>query len=201
MLWSPLGLILEMHFYSMFHKPSCPDCKSSKMLQHTLLPCLKAPIHSYFITPILQSLHWLQVRDRIVFKILLLIFHCLKGSAPHFNISLVHEYTPVRSLRSSNSGSLIVPKSTKTWGEWAFAHAGPTLWNKLPLFIKDSMSPDSFKSNLKTHLFNASSWLSYSLTVFVLSIVLISIFPYAPRALYRVDLALYESYELLLLLL
>ena len=31
-----------------------------------------------------------------------------------FTISLVHKYTPVRSLRSSNSGSL-VPKSTKTW--------------------------------------------------------------------------------------
>ena len=108
------------------------------------------------ITPILQSLHWLQVRDRIVFKILLLIFHCLKGSTPHYNISLVHKYTPVRSLRSSNSGSLVVPKSSKTWGERAFAHAGPTLWHKLPLVIKNSMSPDAFKSNLKTHLFNAS---------------------------------------------
>ena len=104
------------------------------------------------ITPILQSLHWLQVRDCIVFKILLLIFHCLKGSAPHYNISLVHKYTPVRPLRSSNSGSLVVPKSSKTWGERAFAHAGPNLWNKLPLVIKNSTSPDPFKSNLKTHL-------------------------------------------------
>ena len=97
-----------------------------------------------------------RVRDGIVFKILPIIFHCLKGSAPHYNITLVHEYTPVRSLHSSNSGSLVVPKSTKTWGERAFAHSGPTLWNNLPLVIKNSMSPDSFKSNLKNHLFNAS---------------------------------------------
>ena len=47
-----------------------------------------------------------------------------------------------RSLCSSNSGSH-VPNSTKTWGEWAFAHAGPTLWNNLPLAIKNSMSPVS----------------------------------------------------------
>ena len=31
----------------------------------------------------------------------------------------------------------------------------------------------------------------------VLCIVLISIFSYAPKALYRVDMALYKSYELL----
>ena len=41
------------------------------------------------ITPILQSLHWLPIKDRIVFKILLLIFHCVQGSAPQYNISLV----------------------------------------------------------------------------------------------------------------
>ena len=36
------------------------------------------------ITPILQSLHWLQVRDRIGVNILLLVFHCLKGFAAHY---------------------------------------------------------------------------------------------------------------------
>ena len=51
------------------------------------------------ITPILQSLHWLPIKDRIVFKILLLIFHCVQGSAPQYNISLVHPYIPARNLR------------------------------------------------------------------------------------------------------
>ena len=108
------------------------------------------------ITPTLKSLHWLQVNDRIIFKILLLVFHCIKGSAPHYNIGLVSNYTPVRSLRSSNSGSLVVPKSTKTWGERAFAHAGPALWNSLPAVIRSCNTPESFKRSLKTYLFNAS---------------------------------------------
>ena len=69
------------------------------------------------ITPILQSLHWLPIKDRIVFKILLLIFHCVQGSAPQYNISLVHPYIPARNLRSSTSRALIIPKSTKTWGK------------------------------------------------------------------------------------
>ena len=46
------------------------------------------------------------------------------------NINLVHKYTPVRSLCSSNSGSLDVPKSAKTWGERAIAQASPALWNE-----------------------------------------------------------------------
>ena len=68
------------------------------------------------------------------------------------------------------------------------AHAGLTLWNNLPQVNKNAMSPDSFKRNLKTHLFNASLFLlavlrsvimwhkrTIPLNVFVLSIVLISI--------------------------
>ena len=125
------------------------------------------------ITPILKSLHWLQVRDRIIFKILLLTFHCVQGTAPQYNIDLVHNYTPVRSLRSSNSGSLVIPKFATTWGTRAFAHAGPTLWNNLPSVIKNCSSSDSFKSGLKTHLFNDSFWLLMPL-YFVLSYFLIT---------------------------
>ena len=64
-----------------------------------LLPCLRNTIISPFFCNHFIGYN-LQVRDRIVFKILLLVFHCLKGSAPHYNISLVQKYTPVRSLRS-----------------------------------------------------------------------------------------------------
>ena len=35
------------------------------------------------ISPVLQLLHWLPVKDRIIFKILLLTFHCVHGSAPN----------------------------------------------------------------------------------------------------------------------
>ena len=105
------------------------------------------------ITPILQSLHWLPVKDRIVFKILLLIFHCVQGSAPQYNISLVQSYKPARNLRSSTSQALCIPKTTKVWGERAFSHAGPYLWNTLPEDIKTCQSSETFKNLLKTYLF------------------------------------------------
>ena len=38
------------------------------------------------ITPVLKSLHWLPVEKRVVFKIILLLFHCMHGSAPPHNL-------------------------------------------------------------------------------------------------------------------
>ena len=170
MLWYLLGLILGILFYLICHKPRSPNYKGFKMRQHVFITLSKKHTH---ITPILKSLHWLQVRDRIILKILLMTFHCVQGTAPQYYIDLVHNYTPVRSLRSSNSGSLIIPKFATTWGTRAFAHAGPTLWNNLPSVIKHCSSSDSFKSGLKTHLFNASFWLLMPL-YFILSYFLIT---------------------------
>ena len=109
--------------------------------------------HSH-ITPVLKSLHWLPVEQRVIFKILLLLFHCIHGSAPFYNTSLIHQYAPSRSLRSQNFGLLVIPKIKTKWGERTFAHAAPSAWNSLPRTIKDSSSVEMFKSNLKTYMFN-----------------------------------------------
>ena len=108
------------------------------------------------ITPILQNLHWLPVKDRIVFKILLLVYHIVNETAPEYNKSLLRQYQTTRTLRSSNSGLLHIPLSKKSWGERAFAHAGPALWNSLPQELKNSNSSASFKGNLKSHLFTCA---------------------------------------------
>ena len=108
------------------------------------------------ITPILKSLHWLPVQERIRFKILLLVYHVIEGTAPDYNVCLFRQYQPSRTLRSSTSGLLHIPFSRKSWGERAFAHAGPTLWNSLPRELKDSSSITSFRSNLKSYLFSSA---------------------------------------------
>jgi len=54
------------------------------------------------ITPILINLHWLPVRYRINFKILLLTFKAFYGMAPSYIIDLIHIKTITRySLRST----------------------------------------------------------------------------------------------------
>ena len=101
------------------------------------------------ITPILKTLHWLPVKERIIFKILLFVYYIVNGTAPDYNKSLLRLYQPTRTLRSSNSGLLQIPLSKKSWGERAFAHAGPALWNSLPQELKDSNSSTSFKGEVQ----------------------------------------------------
>ncbi len=50
---------------------------------------------SEHISPVLESLHWLPVRFRIDFKILMLTYKALHGLAPHYLSQLLSVYTPV----------------------------------------------------------------------------------------------------------
>lgn len=105
-------------------------------------------------SPLLYQLHWLPVKARIHFKILLFAYKCIHNQAPKYLSDLIKLKPQVRFLRSSGSSSLIIPRtSTKTYGDRAFSTAAPYLWNQLPSSIKDSQSICTFKELLKTHLF------------------------------------------------
>uniref|UniRef100_A0A8K9WPT9 Reverse transcriptase domain-containing protein n=1 Tax=Oncorhynchus mykiss TaxID=8022 RepID=A0A8K9WPT9_ONCMY len=109
----------------------------------------------YHITPVLASLHWLPVKARADFKVLLLTYKALHGLAPTYLSDLVLPYIPTRTLRSQDAGLLIVPRISKqTAGGRAFSYRAPFLWNGLP--TRDANSVSTFKSLLKTHLFSGS---------------------------------------------
>ncbi len=107
------------------------------------------------ITPILQSLHWLPIKFRISYKILLLAYKALNDLAPVYLTNLLSRYNPTRSLRSQNSGLLVVPRIAKsTKGGRTFSYLAPKLWNSLPDNVRGSDTLSLFKSRLKTHLFS-----------------------------------------------
>ena len=107
------------------------------------------------ITPILKELHWLPVKQRIIYKLMLMTYKSLHGKAPNYISELIIVKEPVRTLRSNVSTILHrTTVNTVTYGERAFSHAAPELWNELPSRIRNSDTLDSFKSSLKTHLFD-----------------------------------------------
>ncbi|KXJ05812.1 hypothetical protein AC249_AIPGENE17706 [Exaiptasia diaphana] len=107
------------------------------------------------ITPLLKDLHWLPVRQRINYKILLLTFKALHGLTPSYISELISVYKPKRTLRSSKELLLSVkPYSMKTYGSRSFSVAAPTLWNSLPSDLRNIDSLLSFKKELKTYLFS-----------------------------------------------
>ena len=108
---------------------------------------------STHITPVMQELHWLPIRQRIVYKILLLTYKILVGEAPAYLSDLVSRYNPKRTLRSSSRALLSEkPCKTTTYGR-SFSNVAPKLWNALPDNLRMSRTLTNFKSGLKTHLF------------------------------------------------
>ncbi len=55
-----------------------------QMVQNAAARLLTGVRKREHITPVLISLHWLPVRFRIDFKVLLLVFKCLNGLAPEY---------------------------------------------------------------------------------------------------------------------
>ena len=106
------------------------------------------------ITPVLFALHWLPIRQRIQFKLLLLVYRCTHQLAPDYLTDLVVPYVPARSLRSADLNLLTVKLyNLERYGRRSFSVAGPSLWNALPSAIRNSVSLPAFRSSLKTHLF------------------------------------------------
>ena len=70
------------------------------------------------ITPVLKELHWLPVKQRIIFKILLLTYKAQKALAPQYISDFLVHYKPSRALRSSDKKLLQVPHfKLKTYGD------------------------------------------------------------------------------------
>uniref|UniRef100_A0A8K9XAS1 Reverse transcriptase domain-containing protein n=1 Tax=Oncorhynchus mykiss TaxID=8022 RepID=A0A8K9XAS1_ONCMY len=91
------------------------------------------------ITPVLASRHWLPVKARADFNVLLLTYKALHGLAPTYLSDLVLPYIPTRMLRSQDAGLLIVPSISKqTAGGRAFSYTAQFLWNGLPTHVRDA---------------------------------------------------------------
>ena len=106
------------------------------------------------ITPVLKSLRLIPAEQRIRYKIAVLGFKCVYGSAPDYLHNLVELHTPRRTLRSSSDKlTLSIPKVRTLYGERSFRYHCAVEWNTLPYDIRSCESLDSFKALLKTYLF------------------------------------------------
>ena len=103
---------------------------------------------------LLQSLHWLPVKERIDFKVALLTYKVRNTSTPDYlNCLLTNRVINSVTLRSSSKQVLHVPRSRTVCGARAFSIAAPTIWNKLPADVQMANSAACFKSRLKTFSF------------------------------------------------
>lgn len=124
------------------------------------------------VTPMLKSLHWLKINERIQYKTISIIYKTLNSSQPSYLHQLL-TVQPPRSTRSSCYVTLLRPSCTSSLAatDRSFRNVAPRIWNKLPPFLRQysstassdhslpkptpvfSLNPSRFLSSLKTYLF------------------------------------------------
>ena len=103
----------------------------------------------------LKSLHWLNIEDRIMFKVLCIVYRCVNKQGPQFLNEMFHRKEKTRTFRSNNQNYLDIPVTkSKSYGNRAFSVLGARVWNRLPLDIRNQPTLLSFRKLLKTELFN-----------------------------------------------
>ena len=137
---------------------------------------------STHIAPILKSLHWLKVNERIEYKLLSLTYKVLTTAQP----SYLHNLISLQPPRSTRSSSVVTPCRPPTISslkitDRSFRYASLRLWKQLPDSfhqphhscldspphplinsslssspLSSSITPSLFHSKLKTYLFNKS---------------------------------------------
>ena len=112
------------------------------------------------ITPLLRELHWLRVPERIQFRLCVLVYRCLDGSALLYLSEGIRRTTDNSArlrLRSADTTTLHVPSSRhSTLGDRSFFIAAPRAWNELPPTFRSVTSLTIFRRELKTLLFRRS---------------------------------------------
>ena len=98
----------------------------------------------------LRELHWLNVESRIVFKILLLVYKIIKGQCSD-NLSF-----QFKSFNGRPDDFLLLktPNFESKYGKRIFEYNGSRLWNALPVDIRVVEDVGTFKSRIKTMLFD-----------------------------------------------
>ena len=99
--------------------------------------------------PLLRSLHWLPVKQRVTYKMATLTFKVLSSSTPTYLHDLIQPAVPVRPLRSSDAPLLSAARTRTELARRAFSVAAPHTWNSLPSDIRSCHTFHTFKNTSK----------------------------------------------------
>ena len=106
----------------------------------------KKKIPSGALDQFIMDHHWLKVKYRHLYKILLIVHNCLQQNAPEEIRAMIQQGDSNRRLRLRET------RFHNKYGYRAFSHAGPKLWNLLPIAIRNEDDTTKFKKDLKSFL-------------------------------------------------
>jgi len=90
----------------------------------------------------LPELYWLDVPERLAYKLSVMVYSCMHGQAPQYLMDFCHPTSIVASrqqLRSTSRRLLVVPRCRlSTIARQAYSVVGQSVWNSLPDYLRDS---------------------------------------------------------------
>ena len=96
--------------------------------QSARVVCKKYKNDHNSVTELMWGLHWLPIRARIQYKILLLVYRAFTNGSPTYLADMMTSCNPVRSTHSSQVNLLVMPhQKLNKYCEKAFAVVGPLL--------------------------------------------------------------------------
>jgi len=110
----------------------------------------------------LHSCIWLPVRQRVTFKLAVLVFKALHGLAPRYLADDCQLVTDAgrRHLRSSESATCALQRTNTRFGNRAFRVAEPSVWNSLPTDLRHpDLSLGQFRRAIKRFCLTGSDCL------------------------------------------
>ena len=104
-----------------------------------------------YVTPYLQGMKWLKIKDKYLYELALNIFNIITKNVPSwlFYLPTSREMCAVNTRQQHH---LHVPKTNTCTAERSFLVSGPKLWNSLPNDIRNKASSSSFKTQLRGYL-------------------------------------------------
>lgn len=110
-----------------------------------------------FTTPstlMFSELGWQSVPKRILYNKAVLTYKAINNMTPEYISDLLTPMSMahVRSLRSSDNGTLKVPRSRSALFDRSFSYSAPKLWNNLPQTVRESTSLHIFKNQVINYI-------------------------------------------------
>jgi len=102
------------------------------------------------LTQILHDdLHWLDVADRVTYKLGVIMHRCRYGKAPQYPVDCCTPVTDVvgkQRLSSATQQMMVVPRHRlSSVGRRAFTVQGPMVWKSLPDDLRKQQDYESFR--------------------------------------------------------
>ena len=112
---------------------------------------------------LVKELGWSNFEERRDYLLSVLIYKCCQDIAPAYLTDklTLHSEINIRPSRHTDEATFHIPRTRTELATSAFAVQGPTVWNRIPLHIRNASSVNTFKKMYKTEILKTRNQLQH----------------------------------------